>query len=100
MTTTQRPPARLEARLRSHSALLQAMNYRRMTVRELALACGRANYRSSIGHLRAGSRTTVSAHLARRIEEGLLLPPGALFDLVICSISSESATPTRGRKAA
>jgi hypothetical protein len=78
------------------------MHYRRINVRELSLACGDLKYRSTIGHLHSGTRSTCGARLARRIEEGLLLTPGSLFDLVVCNTSTDFAasTPTRGRRAA
>lgn len=99
MTTTRHAPPRLELRLRSRQILRDAMNYRRMTVRELSLACGRESYRSRLGHLHSGARSTCSAHLARRIEEALNMPPGSLFELVVCSSNSEPVND-RGRKAA
>lgn len=96
-------PPRLEVRLRSRQALRDAMAFNRLTVRELSAACGKPSYRSTIGHLMSGARTTCSPHLARRIEESLRLYPGALFALRMTSDQSESADPkalTRGRRKA
>lgn len=79
------------------------MTYRRMTVRGLSLACGRLSYKSTIGNLHSGARNTCSAHLARRIEEALTLPPGNLFDVRVCITNVETTpvpTPRRGRTAA
>jgi hypothetical protein len=75
------------------------MSYARLTVRELAVACGNPKHRSTLAHLRAGTRNTCPPFLARRIEEALHIPtPGLLFDLT-CNISSEpEPLPTR-RKA-
>lgn len=99
VTTTRHAPPRLELRLRSRQILRDAMSYRRMTVRELSLACGRESYRSTLGHLHSGARSTCGPHLARRIEESLNMPPGSMFEPAICSSNSEPVTP-RGRKAA
>lgn len=99
--TTPPQQARLEVRLRSRQALKDAMNYNRLNIRELSLACGKPTYRSTIGHLHSGARNTCSAHLARRIEEALRLYPGALFELRVCSDNSApTPTPARGRRAA
>lgn len=102
MKTVHAPP-RLEVRLRSRQALRDAMTYSRLTVRELSQACGKPSYRSAIGHLHSGARSTCSAHLARRIEECLRLYPGALFELrmpnVTRDVCPEVATkrkPNRG----
>lgn len=95
-------PPRLEAKLRSQKALRDAMTFNRMNVRELAQACGRLSYRSTIGHLHSGARTTCSPHLARRIEEALRLYPSALFELRVSGVIPDNAPPTapRGRRAA
>ncbi len=92
---------RLEVRLRSRQALRDAMNFNRINIRELSLACGRETYRSTIGHLHSGARTTCSAHLGRRIEEALRLYPGALFDLRVSDVSADIGhTAPRGKRAA
>lgn len=79
------------------------MDYNRLTVRELSTACGKPSYRSTLGHLHSGARTTCRPHLARRIEESLRLYPGALFELRICSsevVTTETTTAPRRRTAA
>lgn len=91
---------KLEVRLRSRQALKDAMNFNRMNIRELALACGRPSYRSAVGHLHSGARTTCSAHLGRRIEEALRLYPGALFELRVSTDNAVVSMPSRGRRAA
>lgn len=74
------------------------MTYNRLTVRELSVACGSLRYRSTIGHLRSGVRTSCSAELARRIEENLRLFPNALFDLRICSDTPTDYKHPRGTR--
>lgn len=74
---------RLVHRLISTQGLRSQMNYQRMTVRELAVACGRPSYKSTIGNLHSGARKTCSPHLARRIEEALRISPGLLFEPVL-----------------
>lgn len=94
-------PPRLEVKLRSKQALRDAMTFNRMNLRQLADACGRPSYRSTLGHLHSGARTTCSAHLGRRIEEALRLYPGALFDLKVSAVSADiRQTATRGNRAA
>jgi hypothetical protein len=97
--TTALAPPRTTARLRSQQALKDAMHFNRMNVPELAAACGRDSYRHTISHLHAGTRSTCSPHLARRIEESLRLYPGALFELRVSSGNVDAtAPPTRGRR--
>lgn len=78
------------------------MNFHRMNVREMAQACGNPRYRSTIGHLHSGARTSCSPHLARRIEEVLRTHAGALFELRFVPSDSvdDSRTSIRGRRAA
>lgn len=77
------------------------MEFNRINIRELSLACGKPTYRSTIGHLHSGARTTCSAHLGRRIEESLRLYPGALFELRVSTGNVDTViTPQRGRRAA
>jgi hypothetical protein len=75
----------LEVRLRSSQALRDAMQFARLNVRELAVACGKPSYRSTIGHLHSGARNRCSPHLAARIEHVLRLPAHSLFELSISS---------------
>lgn len=98
MTTTQIQP-RLTYRLVSRQALRDQMRYRRTTVRELAIACGRESYKSSIGNLRSGARMTCGPHLARRLEEALGLGPGVLFMPVMTSRNFDVADH-QGRRVA
>lgn len=76
------------------------MHYRRISVRELAVACGRPSYKSTIGNLRAGARNTCSSHLARRIEEALCVTPGLLFTPVMTNVQADIRQPVRGGRAA
>jgi hypothetical protein len=75
------------------------MHFRRMTVLELAVACGNPKHRHTISHLHAGTRNTCSVHLARRIQEALNIPQSALFDLYVPGFNVDSQT-TRGHRAA
>ena len=77
------------------------MDFNRINIRQLADACGRSSYRSTIGHLHSGARNTCSAHLGRRIEEALRLYPGALFELRVSDVIADiRQTATRGNRAA
>lgn len=67
----------LDVRLISHQALAQYMEYKGMTVRELALRAG-VN-RSTIGHLRSGERSTCTPAVARAIAKALDAPIDLLF---------------------
>lgn len=93
-TSTQQP--KLEVKLRSRQALKDAMTFNRVTIRDLSLACGNMRYRSTIGHLHSGARTTCSPHLARRIEESLRLYPNALFEL---RVTTDNLVDTPRRRA-
>lgn len=100
MTATATPP-RTMYRLRSRYQLRDQMTFRRMTVRELAIACGGDKYRSSIGNLRSGARNNVGPKLARRIEEALFpgSAPGSLFDAVVTTVQSDTSQYRGGRAA-
>jgi hypothetical protein len=76
------------------------MTARRMTVRELSVACGRDSYKSTVGNLRSGFRTSCSPHMAGRIELALGLYPGAIFELSVPGSTSATATNARARRAA
>lgn len=93
-------PPRLEVRLRSPQALQDAMYFARLNVRELAAACGKQSYRSTIGHLRSGHRNRCSPHLAARIEHVLRLPPHSLFDLSMPSTHHVDTSYQKARKVA
>jgi hypothetical protein len=96
-------PLKLEARLRSREVLREAMDFNDMTVRELAMCCGRPSYRSTIGHLLTGARLSTSPQLAKRIEKCLRLDPGELFELKVTGDQPGPTDPkalTRGKRAA
>lgn len=93
------PPA-LIARVKSDRDLRTAMKYAHYNVRSLAAACGNPRFRSTIGHLHSGVRSTCSVHLAGRIEEACHVFPGALFVLEGRSGSSVATTAVKARKAA
>jgi hypothetical protein len=91
---------RLEVRLRSSQALRDAMQFARLNVRELAEACGKPSYRSTIGHLHSGARTRCSPHLAARIEYVLRLPAHSLFELSMLSTDHMDGGRQTTRRAA
>lgn len=93
-TAPPRPP-KLEVKLRSRQALIDALAFNRMNVRELSLACGNMRHRSTIGHLRSGARSTCSPALAQRIELVLRLPPHSLFDLRMTTSNVDIPAPRR-----
>lgn len=94
-------PPTLIARLKSPGDLHEAMRYARYNVRTLAAACGNSRYRSTIGHLHSGVRSTCSVHLASRIESACHTFPGALFALESRSGSTDAPTAAvKARKAA
>lgn len=90
-------PPDIRYRIVSARALRSQMKFRRMTVRELAVACGRPAYKSTIGNLVSGARNTCSAHLAVRIAEALAIDPDLLFVPVLTNSNVE--TPARSRAA-
>lgn len=87
-------PPDIRYRIVSARALRSQMNFRRMTVRELSVACGKPSYKSTIGNLVSGARNTVSAHLAVRIAEALAIDPELLFVPVLTNHNVET-TPRR-----
>lgn len=74
-------------RLKDRTMLRQFMGYKRMKIRELALAAGVS--RATIGHLHSGARKTVKPATARAIEEALAAPPGLLFEPVASNVARE-----------
>jgi hypothetical protein len=66
---------RLEVRLRNPQALRDAMQFSRMNVRELSLACGSVRHRSTIGHLHSGRRNSCSPALAAASSSCFACPP-------------------------
>lgn len=92
--------ARTTVKIRSARALQDALAFNRLNIRELAVACGNDRYRSTIGHLHSGRRTTCSPHLAGRIEMVLRLPPHSLFELGVVSIGQTDSRQMRGQRAA
>lgn len=106
VTRHQQPaPARTRARLVGQMALQDAMLYARMNVRELAIACGKEEYKHTISHLRSGTRNTCSAHLATRIELALRVTPRSLFTPFVTRVQSVPTDPkvaqtSRGRRKA
>lgn len=74
-------------RLKSPQMLRQYMEYKRLTIRELAQSARISH--STVGHLHSGARKTCSPASARAIEEALQAPPGLLFDAETTNVSRE-----------
>lgn len=74
-------------KLISAVALAQYMQYRDVSVRDLAerVGCSRA----TIGHLRSGKRDYVRPEWAKAIEKSLDAPKGSLFVPVLSNVSRE-----------
>jgi len=80
---------RFELKLINAQALASYMETRGFTVRSLADAVGGPKYRSTIGHLRSGKRSTCDKALAVRIERVLNAPKNSLFIPSISRVSRE-----------
>lgn len=98
MTAPAKP--RMLATLRSPEMLQDAMQFARLNIRELSVACGKTSYRSMIGHLHSGHSARCSVHLAGRIENVLRVPPRSLFYLTSTSTSDIDTSRTTSRKVA
>jgi predicted transcriptional regulator len=68
---------RYVVRLRDRGLLAKWMDFRDMSIRQLAKTTD--VHPSMIGHLHSGYRSSCSAALAKRIEEALDCPRGTLF---------------------
>ena len=81
---------RLDMQLKDARMLRQYMDFKGMTIRELAHRAGVS--RSTIGHLVSGARRTCSPKTARVVEEALDAPSGLLFEgrssKVQCEVAS------------
>lgn len=69
---------RLDMLLKDSRMLRQFMEYKRMTIRDLAREARVS--RATIGHLHSGARRSCKPATARAIEEALGAPLGLLFD--------------------
>ncbi|RLV56032.1 XRE family transcriptional regulator [Aeromicrobium phragmitis] len=78
---------RLDMKLKSRDVLRQYMKYRRMNVRQLAVASGVS--RSTIGHLHSGKRTGCRPEAAAAIAEALQAPADLLFDATTTNVQRE-----------
>ena len=93
--------APMRARLRDVDDFQAAMRFHDLTCRELAVLCGDARHRSTVGHLHAGTRNTCTIALAKRIEKILRVAPGSLFTpLPRSAIVVTTATSRPSRKKA
>lgn len=84
---------RLELRVRKR-ALRDYMEYRRETIRSLAMKAGVT--KSTIGNMHSWSLqrgVECPPALAARIEEILDAPPGAIFEPKVSRVARDSATP-------
>lgn len=79
--------SRFDVRLIDAKTLARYMEFRDITVRELAKAvdCSPA----TIGHLRSGKRSFCRQEWAKSIERFLQAPPGSLFMGEISTVSRE-----------
>lgn len=73
------PRREVYMRLISADALNAYIDARNLSNRTLADKAGSASYRSTIGHLRSGKRTTCGPKIAGAIERALGAPSGSLF---------------------
>lgn len=80
---------RLDMKLRDPRMLRQYMEYKGMTIRQVAKAAGVSP--SLVGHLLTGERTGSRPENARKIEEALACPPGLLFDARASNVQREVA---------
>lgn len=80
---------RLDMKLKSPAMLKQYMEYKHLTIRQLAVAAGIS--RSIVGHLCSGERSTCKPQTAGKIESALGCPPGLLFEPRSSNVSREVA---------
>lgn len=80
---------RLDMRLKDAGMLRQYMDFKGLTIRQLADKAGVSH--STIGHLVSGSRNTAKAKTARAVEEALGAPNGLLFEARASKVSREVA---------
>lgn len=80
---------RLDMRLKDAAMLRQYMEFKRLTIRELAHQAKVS--RSTVGHLVSGARSTAKPGTARAIEEALGAPNGLLFEARASKVSREVA---------
>lgn len=73
------PRREVYMRLISADALNAYIDARNLSNRTLAEKAGSRSYRSTIGHLRSGKRTTCGPKIAGAIERALGAPAGSLF---------------------
>ncbi len=93
MKTKQSPsPWRFEVELTDKALLIHYLQFRDLSVRELARRVGGEKYRSTIGHLRSGhTKSLNNKDLARAIEKELGCPPGLLFVPRVYRVSGNAA---------
>lgn len=80
---------RLDMRLKDATMLRQYMDFKRLTIRELAHQAKVSH--STVGHLVSGKRRNAKPTTARSIEEALGCPPGLLFEAAASTVSREVA---------
>ena len=76
-------------RLKSPVMLKQYMQFKGLTVRQLANAAGISH--STVGHLHSGARANANPRTARALEEALDCPPGLLFEARASKVQRETA---------
>lgn len=80
---------RLDMRLKDAAMLRQYMEFKDLTIRQLADRAGVS--RSTIGHLVSGERSNAKPQTARAVEEALGAPNGLLFEARASKVSREVA---------
>lgn len=83
-------------RLISHQALDSYMRFRGLSNEALARKCGSIKRRSTISHLRSGSRKTCGPEIARAIEKALECPANSLFLAEVPTASNGSVRQGKG----
>lgn len=87
--------SKIHYKIRDRGALVDLMDFRDVTVRELAakVKCSRA----TIGHLRTGEREFVRREWAKSIEDELRAPRGSLFSPVLATVQLHTSTVVASR---
>lgn len=91
--TNHYPRREVYMRLISKEALVAYMDARGMTNRKLAVKAGNPSYRSTISHLRSGTRNTCGPKVAGAIEKALDAPPGSLFVVEMANATAANRQP-------
>ena len=88
------PRREVYMRLISRDALVAYMEARNMSNRQLAAKAGSGSYRSTISHLRSGTRNTCGPKIAGAIEKALGAPAGSLFLVELANANDDGNRKT------